>query len=84
MVDEANPTTVIAIFRFRVTGGLVLLMPESAEFTLAWDDIDGAELDLKSGTVRVHLSPAYVAANNWTRGARTLSGQWMDRHVRTG
>ena len=79
--DEKNPHMAIAIFRFRTTEGLVFLIPESAEITVPWSHVESAELDLRSGLLRVGLAESYVASQNWLRGARRLSGQWTDRFV---
>jgi hypothetical protein len=79
--DERNPYMVIAIFRYRTTEGLILLIPESADVLIAWENVAGAELDLVTGRVRVTLKPAYVASQNWLRGAATLVGAWTDRYT---
>jgi hypothetical protein len=77
--DERNPYMVIAIFRYRTTDGLLLLIPESADVLVSWSDIESSELDLKTGRLRVRFTEGYVAAQNWLRGARTLVGEWTDR-----
>ena len=77
--DEANPHMVIAIFRYRATEGLVLLIPESADVLVEWSHVKEAALDLANGAVRVRLDPAWVPSQNWLRGATTLLGRWMDR-----
>lgn len=81
LLDPARPTSAIVILRHRTTEGLVLLMPESAEFNVAWSDIDHAHLDLGSGEVEIAFSPDYVAGHNWLRGAKVLRGRWTDRYV---
>lgn len=80
LVDAREPSgTALAIFRQRTVEGLVLLMPESAEFLVSWDDVAAASLDLVGGAVEIRLRPAYVARSNWLRGADRLAGRWMDR-----
>jgi hypothetical protein len=81
LTDEQNPHMVVAIFRYRTTDGLILLIPESAEVTVPWDQIEGADLDLRSGALRVRLAEGYVRSQNWLRGARQLSGRWTDRFL---
>jgi hypothetical protein len=81
LVDEKNPPMVIAVFRHRTTDGLVLLVPESADVLVPWEHVTETVLDLRAGTVRVGLQPAYVERQNWLRGARSLVGTWTDRLV---
>jgi hypothetical protein len=81
LADERNPHMAVAIFRHRTTEGLVLLIPESAELTVPWSAVEAAELDLKSGALRIRLAPTYVASRNWLRGAVQLVGTWTDRFV---
>ena len=81
LTDEANPHMILAIFRYRTTEGLILLIPESAEVTVPWTEVEGADLDLQSGFLRIRLKEAYVASQNWLRGARRLTGRWTDRFV---
>lgn len=79
--DEADPHMVTAIFRHRTTGGLVLLLPESADVVVPWEEVEEASLDLKTGAVRVRLRAEYVAGQSWARGARVMSGKWLDRYT---
>lgn len=81
--DEANPHMVVAVFRHRTTEGLVLLIPESADVLVPWQQVEEASLDLATGAVRVRLAAGYVGQQNWVRGARTLVGKWMDRFIKT-
>jgi hypothetical protein len=69
----------IAVLRYRTTAGLVLLMPESAEFLVRWEDLGDVALDLRAGVVRIEFQEAYAARENWLRGARLLEGRWVDR-----
>lgn len=78
--DPNNPYMTLAVFRFRTGDGLILLIPESAEVKVSWDDIECAQVDLASGSVRVRFSESFVAANNWIRGAREMTGEWLDRY----
>jgi len=79
LCDERDPHMVVAIFRYRTTEGLVLLVPESADELVPWSEVRATTLDLKSGTLAVELEPAYVGARNWLRGATRLTGRWTDR-----
>ena len=77
--DPRSSGPAIVILRYRTTSGLVLLMPESADFVVGWEHLDEVVVDLKSGLVRVAFDPTYAAKQNWLRGARVLEGRWMDR-----
>ena len=77
--DPANPHMVVAIFRYRTTDGLLLLIPESADVLVPWSEVDEATLDLAGGAVRLRFKPGYIAQQNWLRGATTLVGRWTDR-----
>jgi hypothetical protein len=77
--DPDNPHMVVAIFRYRTTAGLVLLVPESADVTVPWESVEAATLDLRGGRVEVRFAASFVARENWLRGARVLSGIWTDR-----
>jgi hypothetical protein len=77
--DARDDSMLLAILRYRTTAGLALLMPESGDFVVPWDDIEDASLNLASGEVRVTFREAYAAGAHWLRGARTLSGRWVDR-----
>lgn len=78
--DPARPGgEPIAILRYRTTAGLVLLIPESADFLVPWEGLSEVGLDLRSGKVRVAFDPAYASARHWLRGATLLEGTWTDR-----
>jgi hypothetical protein len=79
LADERNPHMVVAIFRYRTTEGLLLLIPESADVLVPWDRVAEADLDLKSGRLRLELDAGWVSEQNWLRGARVLVGHWLDR-----
>jgi hypothetical protein len=79
--DERNPYMVVAIFRYRTTDGLLLLIPESADVLVSWKDVEEAAVDLATGRVKVRLREEFVASQNWLRGARVLVGEWTDRFV---
>jgi hypothetical protein len=81
LTDEKGPSMVLALFRYRTAEGLVLVLPESADLLVPWEHIEETALDLKNGSLVVRFTPAYVAATNWLRGARTLVGTWTDRLV---
>jgi len=80
--DEKNPHMVVAIFRYRTTEGLQLLIPESADVMVPWSEVVSAGLDLKTGEMSLTLSPTYVKSQNWLRGAERLTGRWLDRYTR--
>lgn len=79
--DERNADMIVAIFRYRTTEGLLMLIPESADVLVPWNAIEGATLDLVTGAIEVRLSESYVTNENWVRGARVLSGKWLDRYT---
>lgn len=79
--DEKNPDMVVAIFRYRTTEGLLMLIPESADVLVPWSAIEAARLDLAGGALEVRFKEGYVGAQNWLRGARVLTGRWMDRYT---
>ena len=79
--DETNPHMVVAVFRYRTTDGLLLLIPESADVLVPWSAIEDARLDLMNGQISVSLRADYVTAQNWVRGARRLVGRWLDRYT---
>jgi hypothetical protein len=79
LFDERDRSQVIALVRYRTTEGLVLLMPESTDFLVPWEQLRSASLDLRSGQVRIEVAPETTARENWLRGARVLVGTWTDR-----
>ncbi len=79
--DPDTPDAAVAIFRFRTTEGVVLLIPESAEITLSWDEVEAVELDLKDGILSLRVTADYARTHNWLRGASVLRGRWTDRFV---
>lgn len=84
LADETNPHMVVAVFRYRTTDGLLLLIPESADVLVPWNAVDEAALDMKDGAVRIAFTESYVRSQNWLRGARRLTGRWMDRFTMSG
>lgn len=80
--DANNPYMPLAVFRFRTTEGVTLLLPESADIFVPFSEIEEATLDLKKGELRIRLSDAYLAKESWARGAKELVGAWLDRFVR--
>ena len=80
LVDTQKPDSkAVAIFRYRTTGGLVLLIPESADFTVDWSHIDDCTIDLADGKLRVAFEQQWAASQNWLRGAEKVEGTWTDR-----
>jgi len=84
LTDERDPHMVVAIFRYRTTEGLVLLQPESVDVVIPWAKVRGSVLDLATGLLTLDLDPAFVASQNWLRGANRLVGRWTDRMTLTG
>ena len=78
--DPESSGPVLVILRYRTRSGLVLLMPESADFLVGWEHLEEVVMDLKSGMVRVCFDPSYASQQNWLRGARVLEGRWTDRY----
>ena len=81
LADERDPHMVVAVFRYRTTDGLVLLQPESVDVLVPWNVVLETALDLKTGVLTVALDAAYVARQNWLRGASRLVGRWTDRFL---
>jgi hypothetical protein len=81
LTDPTNPYMTLAVFRFRTEEGLVLLIPESAETLVRWAHVEQAAIDLVAGRVELSLRPDFVAGQSWLRGARQLTGEWLDRQV---
>jgi hypothetical protein len=79
--DPESHGSAIAIFCRRTSYGLQLLIPESADFLVPWESIENAHIDMVAGAIRITFAPEYRATNHWLRGASTLEGQWLDRHV---
>ena len=76
LVSEANPSTVLAIFRARTTEGVTLLIPERGS---PWPgSTSRAPSWIREGDVRLAFTPAYVGSVNWLRGSAALTGRWMD------
>jgi len=75
---------VLAIFRYRTAEGLALLVPESAEVLVPFEHVERATLDLVAGSVRIAFRAEYVERQSWLRGARVLTGSWIDRFVMSG
>lgn len=83
LADPKHPDMVLAIFRYRTTAGLVLLIPESADLTIEWANVTIADLDLESGEVELQFKPDWAKGQNWLRGTTTIVGLWIDRYQRT-
>lgn len=69
----------VAILRYRTTAGLVLLIPESADFLVPWERLEEVTLDLRRGRVRVRFEAEFAHTRHWLRGAVVLEGTWIDR-----
>jgi len=81
LTDPAKDGGALAVFRRRTTAGVVLLIPESADLTVPWEDVEAAEVDLVAGRLSLRFTAGYAAHQNWLRGARELVGAWTDRLV---
>lgn len=79
LADASDEGMALAIFRYRTDAGLVLLMPESADFLVRWESIVDAQVDLSSGELHIQFQPEYVGRAQWLRGANSLLGRWTDR-----
>ena len=79
LVAEGGDGPALALLRRRTREGLVVQVPESAEVLLPWADVEHAEVDLAAGRVRIRLSEPVVERSAWLRGARRLTGTWVDR-----
>ncbi len=73
----------VAVIRHRTVEGLVLSMPESADFLVPFDDVVRAELNLKDGTVVFEVTSELASRAHWLGGARVLVGRWTDRMTLT-
>ena len=76
---ETQTNMVLAILRHRTTSGLNLLMPESGDFVVEWQNITSASADLSAGQIRIEFKASFAAEQNWLRGETVLLGPWMDR-----
>ncbi len=82
LCDPSGRTTgTLAVFRRRTVKGIVLLMPESGDFAVPWDDIEDASLDLQTGEVQIRFTAGYAAKQNWLGNAESLTGIWIDRSI---
>lgn len=78
---NGQTTGTLAVFRRRTVSGIVLLMPESGDFKVPWEDLEDVTLDLMTGQVRVRFTAAYAGRENWLGNADTLVGVWIDRSL---
>lgn len=83
LTDPEDPYMPLAVFRFRTTEGLVLLLPESAEIIVGWEDVASASVDLTTAELRITFRPSFAAGQSWLRGTATLVGSWLDRRAMT-
>ncbi|MSP23939.1 MAG: hypothetical protein EXR75_02005 [Myxococcales bacterium] len=77
--DPDGPGAAVAVIRYRTVEGLVLSMPESADFLVPWSDVVRADLGLRDGTITFEVTPDLAARANWLGGVRILVGTWTDR-----
>ena len=77
--DPQGPSAAVATFRYRTVEGLMLSMPESADFLVPWDAVARADLSLSDGKFVIAFQPAYVESANWLGGISELQGRWTDR-----
>lgn len=83
LTDVNEPYMPLVIFRYRTTEGLVLLIPESGQILVGWEEVESASIDLSTATVEVTFRAEFVASQNWLRGATTVRGEWLDRFEKT-
>lgn len=77
LCDESGRVT--AVFRFRTREGLVLNLPESVDVLVPWGAIAIADLELRTGRLRLEFTPSGTRALRWLSGAQVLVGEWTDR-----
>ena len=83
LTDVANPLMPLASFRYRTTDGLLLLIPESGELLVRFEDIEHAKLELTTGRLEIAFRQPFAEGQQWLRGARVVNGDWLDRYTRT-
>ena len=81
LLDAASPNRPLAVFRYRTVRGLVLLIPESGDFVVAWEHVASSTLDLAQGELLIRFTPEFAAKSHWLGGATALRGRWIDRHT---
>ena len=79
LADVHNTLMPLVLFRRRTEDGLILQIPESADILVPWAHIEDAKIDLATGRLEVVFSDALVRSQNWLRGAKRVTGEWMDR-----
>lgn len=77
LCDENGRVT--AVFRFRTREGLVLNLPESVDVLVPWTALATAELELRSGRLRLEFTPSGTRSLRWLSGSQVLIGEWTDR-----
>jgi hypothetical protein len=75
--DEKGRLT--ATFRYRTADGVVVNLPESADYSLGWAHLEACTVDLRTGELVIRLKPEHVEEHRWLHGSRELRGQWLDR-----
>ena len=79
--DEDGRTT--AIFRYRLTAGIQLSLPESVDVIVPFADLAEAAIDLLGNTLRLRVRDEAASRYPWLGRARTLTGVWTDRRLLT-
>jgi hypothetical protein len=74
---------VLCVFRYRTTAGILVNLPESVDVTIPWGVIDDAQVDLKSGQVRIRFNRT-EGRPRWLEDVDVVEGTWTDRGLLTG
>lgn len=83
LTDVANPLMPLASFRYRTTEGLLLLIPESGELLVRFEDVEHARLELTTGRFEIAFRRSFAESQQWLRGAQVVTGDWLDRYTRS-
>jgi hypothetical protein len=75
--DENGRVT--AVFRYRTRDALILNLPESIDVRVPWSLLESADLDLRTGRLRLAFTEAALRELRWLSGHRILQGEWLDR-----
>jgi hypothetical protein len=82
LLDDSG--RVVCLFRYRTAFGLLAALPESGDVTITWNEIASATVDLNTGKITIQFTEAAISSLRWLHGARSISGDWLDRRVLTG
>jgi len=74
--ENGRPT---ATFRYRTKEGLVLKLPDESDVLVPWEVFATADIELRSGCVRLEFTPSGTRTLRWLGGSQVLVGEWTDR-----